>query len=295
MHMGKMICASLFLAAFAAPMFAQGAVGAPTRNAVEPVKGDLRRAQANDEEIDVPAAPTKVAPPRIGSSVTNNSRSNAPGLDESAPVEDLNDGAPPPPVEGPATFFGEQVSGRFIWCIDRSHSMGEMDSGASPVEMGGTTISNPSRLQIAKAEAIRAINQLVETDEFAVVNFGGCPGISAYTSMKKANDANKQAGISGINQLVAFGFTPIHGGLKKAAQTSTYGYEVDALFFLSDGLPTYGPGAAQVLIDFPTWYFEKREYGCKLHVIHIGQASGPGADFMQQLAAANGGTFLHKN
>jgi len=244
-------------------------------------------------EMDKPTAPIKVVIPAAEGQDPASGTGN-PGDEHDNPdiPEEIQD---EPPVETPGgpTFFGEPVSGKFVWVLDRSGSMGAIDSGSGPIEdAGGGIITNPNRIQIVKSECIRVLSQLSEDDWFAIVSFGWNPDVSYYPEMVPAVSGNKASGINTVTQLVANGGTPAYPALQRAC-TQYNEHDLNKIYFLCDGGPNVGGGAPQILADFPGWFQSQRDRGCELVCVHIGD-SGAAAQFMQALANGNGGTYIHK-
>ena len=190
----------------------------------------------------------------------------------------------------PPTFFGEPVSGNFLWCLDRSSSMSIADNGSGPIEdENGNALNLPSRIQVVKAECIRVLRQLKADDRFAIVHFGD--SVTSFRELVSGSDGNKMEAVTEVSALMAAGGTAAHDALKIVCEQ--FGTEIDKIFFLCDGSPNKGGTAAQILQDFPIWFKAKRDAGCQLVCIHIGGDSYA-ASFMQALAAENGGTLIHK-
>lgn len=165
---------SVFLGAaalcFAAtPLMAQGASSSPATGSVP----ETRRAVVSDfvDQADRPTSPIKVVIP-----------ASNPGdlLPISMPGEEMDGtevpeeiGSEPPTETGLPTFFGSPVSGRFVWCLDRSGSMATCDPEAGPLEdRYGNTIAQPTRWQRVRAEVAGVLRELSPDDEFAIVSFG---------------------------------------------------------------------------------------------------------------------------
>lgn len=250
-----------------------------------------RAPEVND--MDKPTPPIKVVIP-ADTGVDPGSGTQNPGEENDNPEipEEIAEDPPEENPEGP-TFFGEPVSGKFVWVLDRSGSMGAVDSGSGPIEdANGGIITNPNRIMIVKSECIRVLTQLSEDDWFALVSFGWNPDVTYYQELVPANSGNKQAGITTVNQLVASGGTPAYPALQRAC-TQYNEHDLNKLYFLCDGGPNVGGGAAQILADFPGWFQSQKDRGCELVCVHIGD-SGAAAQFMQALANQNGGTYIHK-
>lgn len=281
--MKSLLLGAVALLLCAAPLAAQS-VAAP----------ETRRAPVDEaaDSADRPTPPLKVVIPAISiNSNGNNGMQPGAEMEAESPPEELPEN---PPTEGgePPTFFGEPVQGRFVWCIDRSGSMGIQDSGIAAVEdRNGNIYTNPSRLQRVKAEVVNVLLDLTETDEFALVWFGGCPGISSYLTLVRGTEGNRQQGISTVNGLTPFGGTPVHGALMKTL--TQYGTQLDKIFFLCDGMPTYGPTANEILGWFPGQFQPFRDNGCEFVATHMGD-SGEALAFMQNLTNSVGGTFYSR-
>ena len=257
-----------------------------------PQDPETRRAP-NSPDMDKPTAPIKVIIPA--------SADQKPYDGDARPGDDLDGDEIPEEIADepgeeapqPPTFFGEPVSGKFVWVLDLSGSMGITDSGSGPIESpDGTIFTNPNRIQVVKSECIRVLNMLTEDDWFAIISFGGNPDVSYYPEMVPGTAGNKQAAISNIQALVASGATPAYPALQRAC-TQYNEHDLDKIYFLCDGSPNLGGGAPQILADFPGWFQSQKDRGCELVCVHIGD-SGAAAQFMQALANGNGGTYIHK-
>jgi hypothetical protein len=271
-----------------APMvMAQAAPGGTAPEAPDTV----RAPDSND--MDKPTAPVKVVIP-APAGVDPGAGTTNPGDEHDNPdvPEEINEDPPEENPTGP-TFFGEPVAGKFVWVLDRSGSMGAVDSGSGPIEdASGSIVTNPNRIMIVKSECIRVLNQLSEDDWFALVSFGGGPDVSSYAELVPATSGNKQSGVNTVSQLVASGGTPAYPALQTAC-TQYNSHDLNKIYFLCDGGPNVGGGAAQILSDFPGWFQSQKDRGCELVCVHIGD-SGAAAQFMQALANGNGGTYIHK-
>jgi hypothetical protein len=279
-----LLAAAALLIGVAPTAFAQTA---PATTVVDPATETRRAVDA--DEIDRPAAPAKVVVP------------TQPGLPQTVPQTQAPIDTPTPPIEGeivqdppietpqPPQFFGESVSGKFVWCLDRSGSMSIADSGSGPIEgSDGSIISSPNRILIVKTECIKVLQQLSEEDKFAIVTFGGNPDHTWYADMKDATASNKTDAINFVNAMVASGWTPAFHALELSCQ---YDIDLNKLFFLCDGEPNAGGAASAILAAFPNWF--QRYTDCTLVCVHIG-TSGGAAAFMQALAAGNNGVYIHK-
>jgi hypothetical protein len=280
-----MLVAGAFALALAPVSLAQDVPGAL------PPEPETRRAP-DSGEVDKPTPPVRIVVPmpEAGDPYSGD-QEPTPESEMDAPPEEILE-EPPTEIDEPPTFFGEPVSGNFVWVLDRSGSMSMADSGSGPIEdANGNILVSPNRMQIVKSECIRVLTQLREEDQFAIISFGANPDVTYYQALVPATSGNVQQGIATVNALVASGMTPAYPALLRACQQ--YGTELDKMYFLCDGGPNQGGGAAQILADFPGWYQGLRDAGCELVCVHIGN-SGSAASFMQALANQNGGTYIHK-
>src|SRR5690606_33024788 len=159
------------------------------------------------------------------------------------------------------TFFGEPVNGNFIWCLDRSGSMGVRDSGSGPIEdENGNTVSQPSRIQVVKSECIKVIRQLTDDDQFAIVTFAS--SVTNFQDLVFATDGNKTDAIQMVSSMYASGMTAAHDALMISCQN--YGTDIDKLYFLCDGGPNVTGSSSQILQNFPNWFGPKKDAGCTL-------------------------------
>jgi hypothetical protein len=142
-------------------------------------------------------------------------------------------------------FFGVPVQGtRVLFIVDVSGSM------LQPMPVGGTTGGAipdevPIRLDVAKRELLRAVDQLPEESSFNIVTFSN--GAKLWQKdLVPANKKSKEAFRKFVEELRADGGTNLWGGMQEALKVKalTYGdrYEshADEVFILSDGLPSVG-------------------------------------------------------
>ncbi|MCB9893001.1 MAG: hypothetical protein H6839_00965 [Planctomycetes bacterium] len=211
-----------------------------------------------NEPSPPPPPPTPPTPPSEGEDVP--------------PVETPPD---PPPPEDPPTYYGEPVQGKFVFILDASGSMGG------------------SRIATLRAETTSTIGDLTEDDEFDCAAYGGQFSSSeSYTkfmwgAILPGTDGNKTSATNWVNgsSTNPGGMTPSYACLQKTCQT--YPAELTKFFFITDGYPNITGSASQILADFPGWWSKFTD--CELVAVCIG---GGGADFMQQLAAIAGGTYV---
>lgn len=203
-------------------------------------------------------------------------------------------------------FCGIPVQGtRVVFVLDLSGSM----TATMPVK--ATTASEipdklPTRLDFAKRELLRALDQLPEVSSFNLVTFNGEAKARQWQKdLQVANARNKDAFRKYVNDLKAEGGTNLWGGIQEGLKLKSlvYGerYEssVDELFVLSDGAPTVGEilDPQEILrIVAETNRFSR----VRINTVFI---STPGErlpetmtikpeELMRRMAEANGGRFV---
>lgn len=284
---------SVLLSAVALVVFTTSAMAAGLTGTAVP---ETRRAAVDDaaDQSDCPSAPLKVViPVRAVDAVAIGGTQIQPGDDvASAPALETLPAIPVEPEPDVATYQGREVGGKVVWCIDRSGSMGMQDPGITSVEdYNGNAILNPTRLQIAKVEVINTLVKLKATDQYAIVFFGGYPQTSADPNLFNADETGIQRGINRLNMAHSGYNTPTKLGLNLAM--TNYGSDLSQLFFLSDGVPTVGPGPTEIVAWFPGAFASLANNGCQFHVTHMGDNS-LSLDFMQNLANSVGAGFTKR-
>ncbi|MCA8962841.1 MAG: VWA domain-containing protein [Planctomycetes bacterium] len=178
-------------------------------------------------------------------------------------------------------FYGSEYEGdAFFWCLDKSCSMGW--SGGAP-------------LATLKQEMTNAVNQLSRRAEFSIVAFN-----TNYTvwseAPKRATVGAKSSAISFISNMMADGTTCLAAAAVKTVQISHLCSKRNkAVIIVGDGVPECPPPytseqGAQALSDINGANYEH----VPIHTIFI-SASEQGIQLMQQIAAANNGTFTLVN
>ncbi len=169
-------------------------------------------------------------------------------------------------------FYGNFYEGdAFFWCLDRSGSMLIL-----------------ARLEILKQEISRAVNSLSDQAEFSLVAFSS--NTTAWSSSPRlATLDHKAAATAWVNNLVAHGNTCVGSAAVEAlgiARRSRLKHR--QLIVVSDGLPYCGGQltASEDLTNITNANYER----LPIHTLFLGDDS-EGRHFMQNLAAANGGTF----
>ncbi|MCK6438822.1 MAG: hypothetical protein L6Q71_01315 [Planctomycetes bacterium] len=208
--------------------------------------------------------------------------------------------------EGPFIFGIEIVGHKVVFNLDFSLSMGA--SHGSYEDADGNIISNASRLDIVKAEAIKAIKAFDDTFSFDLVYLAGgepadicqLPNSDAWQgALVQCTGEAQAAAIEEIKTRTTWLGTPTYRSLERACHDYS---DIDTLFVLSDGAPYPATPKflggrkhmAACLEDFPGWFsrFEDAKFIC----IFIGDpnaktvgAMGGGAEaveFMATLAAS---------
>lgn len=299
-----MLASAALLVGFAPISFAQEApvAGTPTEELPE-VK--IKGTGSGTQSTEVDRADHARRTPTI-EIVKTGPDGPPPATDIPEPEEQIDE---PPPAEvdsdptseddTPPDFFGEPVEGSFCFVLDRSGSMGAQDSGSGPIEdSNGGIISNPNRIQIVKAETIKVLDRLRESDEFAILSFGASPEQRYYEALVAATPGNVDTAKADILALVASGWTPAYSALRNSC--TKYGNDLDKIYFLCDGSPNQDAGAPNgngssgvILGEFPQWFAPLKDAGCTMVCVHIGN-SGAAQQFMQSLAQISGGVYIHK-
>lgn len=132
----------------------------------------------------------------------------------------------PPVVQGDGmttSFYGMPIlADRLVFAIDASDSM-----KAPASDDGG-----PSRMEIAKAELIRAIEGLGEASQFDIVHFGK----SAWSwkgELVPAKSTNQKTAIKHVQQIKLSWGTEIYRALREAFRSP----QADTILFMTDGDP----------------------------------------------------------
>lgn len=170
-------------------------------------------------------------------------------------------------------FYGQEYEAdAFFWCLDRSCSMG----------WGG-------RIQVLKQEVTGAIQSLTGRAEFGLVAFSDSFVAFSQTPMK-ANAAQKASGAAWVQQLSPTGATCMAPAAVKAVQICNLSRKRDkTVIVVSDGEPNC-PGCGETISAVAGANWQR----VPVNTLFIGEGAG-GAQCMQQLATANGGSFSQVN
>ena len=166
-------------------------------------------------------------------------------------------------------FYGSQYEGDgFFWCLDHSGSMSEGDL-----------------LGQLKSEMTESISQLSEGSEFSIVAFS--TGTTVWSAIpKEGNPGNRASATAFVQSLVAGGATCLApAGVQTISISNLCDKEHKLIIVLSDGEPNC-PGPAETLAAMVAANWQHTP----IHTVYIA-SDFAGIQFMQQLAAMNGGTF----
>lgn len=171
--------------------------------------------------------------------------------------------------QGNVSFFGSDFqSDTFVWCIDQSCSMGWN-----------------GRLDQVKQEVTVALNQLNASQSFALVAFNSTVSSFAAAPMP-ASPAQIALATQWIQSLQASDLSCAQsGGVEALTLAGASTSSQRAVLFVSDGGPNC-PDPSTALTEITNANFQQ----IPIHAIQIG-TDAAGINFMQQLAALNGGSF----
>ncbi len=184
------------------------------------------------------------------------------GLKPAKPLQELVAGGAP-------AYYGLSIHARrMVFVLDVSGSMTGM------------------RIMAAKRELINAIQALPEDSAFSIVAFNHM--VNAWQSnLVKANAANKQAAVRFVASLVADGKTAAYEALQTALR-----FDVEAIYFLTDGAPTTGRILAPPAIVAAVGQINRTR---RISIYVIGIAPGLEGDildqFLRTLAEENYGIY----
>jgi Mg-chelatase subunit ChlD len=164
-----------------------------------------------------------------------------------------------------------------------------------------------TRIEVAKNELKRAINNLTQNKQFNIIFFNNA--VKTWRKeMTKATDEAKQAMRKEVDAVQPGGTTYTLGALREAftlagALDPNYklresGARVDTIFLLSDGGPTELPKGDEVKLMDPEIILEtvrqwNRDAGIVIHCIAVDTGTG-GTIFLKDLAEQNGGRFVER-
>ncbi len=170
-------------------------------------------------------------------------------------------------------YYGiDLVAGRMLFIIDRSGSMRE-------------PAYHETRLESAKRELIRALNELTPETEFAIMLFD--TEVESWRSeLLAATEENKLKAIAFVKRITWGDRTNTHGVLSEALQ---FDDQLEAVFLLTDGRPTAGnilvpQGIISDIVG------RNRMRHLKINTIGIG-VNAVTSDFLKTLANETGGEY----
>ncbi|TWU01497.1 VWA domain-containing protein [Neorhodopirellula pilleata] len=170
-------------------------------------------------------------------------------------------------------YYGIDLhAARMLFIIDRSGSMRE------PAHYG-------TRLQRAKTELVQTINGLSSQTQFGIMAFDTTIGLFR-DELVDATDENKRAATAFVDRIMLGQKTNTHGALVDA---SDFDDQLEAVFLLTDGRPTFGKVTRPDLI-IEDMIRRNRTRHLKFHTIGIGDL-GNTVVFLKTLAEETGGEF----
>ena len=199
------------------------------------------------------------------------------------------------PVEGTRVVFVLDLSGSMQWNMD------------SQDKDGKKTLTK--RVDFAKRELIRAMDQISPNAQFNLVTFNGNPKCEEWKKeLVPANERNREAFKKYVEGLRADGGTNLWSGLEAALKLKSlvlgnrYTTNIDELFILSDGAPTVGEVQDPIEI-LKLVQACNRFANVRINTIFISSATPPEAmqaqpkmaispqELMRRMAEQNGGKF----
>ncbi|MFQ5655205.1 MAG: hypothetical protein ACE5GW_10815 [Planctomycetota bacterium] len=211
--------------------------------------------------------------------VAQDGRPGGPGRPLDLPSGGIGDDEDEEDAPEVITFYSQEYEGdAFFWCLDKSCSMGW--SGGAPIAT-------------LKQEMTSAINSLSSRAEFSMVAFNTSYQVwSPYP--RRADPGAKASAVGWVQQMTAAGTTCLAAAGVKTVQISNLsGKRHKTIIIVGDGVPECPPpNSQQQNQDTLSQITGSNWQMTPINTIFI-SASSQGVQFMQTLAAMNGGTFLH--
>ena len=196
-------------------------------------------------------------------------------------------------------YYGRRIFSKSVgFVLDTSGSMDQnikISPGAS-TQLGDIPLTG-TRMEVARQVLADAIKKLKDKTRFNLVFFS--TEVRPWKDgLVPASPGNTNAAANAIMAQPAAGETNIHGALKAALglhDQPTLAAQLqnipDTVFFLTDGAPTRGEiTSAPELLG---WFENINRFAkVKLHVVAFGNL-GVDLEFLQKLAAAGDGDFIH--
>jgi hypothetical protein len=225
----------------------------------------------------------------------------------------LDPNPPPAPTEGPGEryadpgrprpddphYYGRRIYSRSVgFVFDTS---GSMDKNITIPEGASTKLGDipttGTRMQVAKQVLADAIRKLNPQTLFGLVFFS--TDVRPWKkNLVPASAGNTASAASAVMNAPSEGETNIHGALKAALGlhdrptiSATLLDIPDTVYFLTDGSPTRGEITATP--ELLGWFEDLNRFAkVQLNVVAFGNL-GVDLEFLQRLAAAGGGDFIH--
>ncbi len=230
------------------------------------------------------------------------------------------EGRPRNPVVDP-TLYGVPIkSDRVLFIIDISGSMKDPSKNempAVPKPTGPVTpkdgdpppppppeevISGP-KIDVAKHELKKAIEKLPKSAKFSIIAYNHAAQIWKEQPVE-ATDANKEDALKWIRQWGPSGSTFTDGALRLGFRIAGLGaidkaypeVAIDTIVLVSDGAPTDNNPTAGKRMEHNIILQHVREWNLQKRIVIncIAVDMQPGNEFMQKLAAENGGIFVDR-
>ena len=174
--------------------------------------------------------------------------------------------------KGPATSIsvfgsGKLTGRRFVFLIDRSHSMGEQGLGV---------------LKQARIELTNAINQLKDYHQFQIIVYHNSTATIARRELLPATEENKKLVPDFLQNVAAYGGTNHQNGIYAALI-----YDPDIIVMMTDG-------GSPDLHDGQISAIKKSANGTEIHTIQFESGAMTNSNhFLKRLADQTSGTFRY--
>ncbi len=236
---------------------------------------------------------------------------NGPGSEGNEPPAEPSDPGIEDGIDDPP-FFDEPIDGKAIFIIDMSLSMKVTDVGGGE-DYDGNVIGSLTRLMLVKTELINFLKNIDNNFYFDIIWLAGTAGGGSWNGgysqspntdvwkgeLVECTDEVRMAAIEEVKNKGTWPLTPTWKALWRACHE--YEDDLSIMVLLTDGAPIpQGSGewggsnhVQAILNDFPGWFAAKKENGCKLVGVHVGQNKNAGT-FMQDFCSQNDGKYIHK-
>jgi hypothetical protein len=228
-------------------------------------------------------------------------------------------GRPKDPQPDP-TIYGVPIkSDRVLFIIDVSGSMDKPSTNKPPPPPKPTGPVTPKdgdppppppeevisgkKIDVAKHELKKAIEKLPKTAMFSIIAFNHASIVWKEQAVI-ASAENKEEALKWVRGMQPSGSTYSDGALRLGFRMAGIGaidkaypeVAIDTIMFISDGAPTDNAPDASKLMDHNIILQHVREWNLQKRVVIncIAVDMQPGNEFMQKLAAENGGVFVDR-